>query len=268
MNSSVAQLAHASLFGTGELVRPYRCAVIVAHPSDEVFGAGGLITRLKDVKILHVTGITSGDKAAPVSGDTRLRTNECAQALSLLDIPSKNIIEFGVTNTNGSQVLVALTKKIAAFLQQSATDIVLTHPYEGGHPDHDATAFATHAAIQLLKRNGFAMPVLFEIAVRPTHDGLKRVLDFLPGSWREATTWVLDEKSKTLKKKMLECLSLESAGVNTVSLKAERFRRPPDYDFTHPSLTGKAYYENFMSGITGDQWASLARRAWADLFPT
>jgi hypothetical protein len=30
-------------------------------------------------------------------------------------------------------------------------DIVFTHPYEGGHPDHDFTAFAVHAACRLTK---------------------------------------------------------------------------------------------------------------------
>jgi len=32
-----------------------RCAVIVAHPADEVVGAGCLISKLVDVTVLHVT---------------------------------------------------------------------------------------------------------------------------------------------------------------------------------------------------------------------
>ncbi len=272
MNRLKAHSAHASLFGTGKLVSPYRCAVIVAHPCDELFGAGGLMARLRDVRILHVTTGGSNLKDALASSPgkqpaEKLPINECAQALSLLNIPRDHIIEFGLSNTAKAQLLVNLTRKIAAFLQRYATDILLTHPYEGGHPDHDATAFATHAAMRLLKRNGFNPPTLFEMAVRPSRDGSTRVLDFLPGSWREATTWVLDEKAKSLKKRMLDCLSVDKDALKTTSLKAERFRRPPEYDFSRPSLAGKAHYENFMSEITGDEWASLARRAWADLFP-
>ena len=40
-----------------------------------------------------------------------------------------------------------LTNLLAPMLQDH--DLLMTHPYEGGHPDHDACAFMAHAAARL-----------------------------------------------------------------------------------------------------------------------
>ena len=38
-------------------------------------------------------------------------------------------------------------------------DVVLTHAYEGGHSDHDATAFAVHLAAGVMRREGGKAPL-------------------------------------------------------------------------------------------------------------
>ena len=274
MDRKTARSAHASLFGTGNLVRPSRCSVIVAHPDDEVIGAGGLISKLGDVNIVHLTdGAPHDNRAALEAGFKRrgdyaqARRRECVSALAIANVPADRILELGVANSHAPRFLADLTKRIKTFLQQSSPDIVLTQPYEGGHPDHDAAAFATNAAVRLLARQGFKPPTIFEMALHPGDDGKKRVLDFLPSERRETTTLMLDEEAQELKRRMFDCFATQREVLKENPLGPERFRRPPAYDFTLPPQPGKLNYENFDWGITRDEWQSLARKAWVDLFP-
>jgi len=274
MDSRKQRSSRASLFGPGAFVRPFRCSIIVAHPFDEVIGAGGLISKLKDVTVIHLTdGAPRTERVANEAGFediaeyARVRRKECVSALALANVPADHILELDIGDHQAPQFLTELSKKLATLLQQSAPDIVLTHPYEGGHPDHDATAFATNAAVRLLKRQGFRAPILFEMALHPGRDGEKRVLDFLPSSARETTTLMLDQEAQELKRRMYECFATQRATLKENPLGPERFRRPPPYDFTLPPQRGKLNYENFDCEFTGHEWEVLARKAWIDLFP-
>jgi LmbE family N-acetylglucosaminyl deacetylase len=177
------------------------------------------------------------------------------------------ILELAGIDYYAPHFLSDLAKRITTFLQQSAPDIVITHPYEGGHPDHDSAAFATNAAVRLLERNGFAPPTIFEMALHPSKDGKERVLDFLPSAGRETTTLILDQKAYDLKRRMFECFASQREALKSNPLGPEKFRRPPAYDFMVPPQLGKLNYENFHGGITRDEWLALARQAWTDLFP-
>ena len=266
--------AHTSLFGTGDLTRKTRCSVIVAHPADEVVGAGCLISKLVDVTILHVTDGAPRDmhdaKAAGFkerSKYAQARRDECLAALAIAQVPKDRVVEFAIPDHSAAQCLTDLTKKIATFLQQCEADIVVTHPYEGGHPDHDATAFATHAALRLMKQNGFKPPVLFEMALHPSEDFKIKVPEFLPGTEWETTTLLLDERAQKLKKKMFACFETQRGSLKFSPVGPERFRQALAYDFSAPPQEGKLHYENFDWAPSSEEWQALARKALNDLFP-
>jgi len=266
--------AHAKLFGTGDLNRITRCSVIVAHPADEVVGAGCLISKLVDVSVLHITDGAPSDmqdaKAAGFSNRSdyaQARKEECIAALSIANVPEERVVDLAVTDQCAAHCLTELTKKIATFLQQTGADIVVTHPYEGAHPDHDATAFATHAALRLMKKNGFRPPVLFEMALHPSTDWKAKVPEFLPGSERETTTLLLDERAQQLKQQMFDCFQSQRASLEVSPLGPEKFRQPPAYDFNAPPQDGKLHYENLNLGLTSEEWHTLAGNALVELFP-
>ncbi len=266
--------AHARLFGTGDLNPATRCSVIVAHPADEVVGAGCLISKLDDVTILHVTDGASPDLDLVSTSEwhntaeyVEARRQECLSALALANVTKDRVIELDVPDHRAVQCLTDLARKIAAFLQQSGADIVVTHPYEGGHPDHDATAFATHAAIRLLAGGGLKPPALFEMALHPTSDFKARVPEFLPGGDGETTTLLLDDRSRELKRRMFECFETQKESLQISPFGPERFRKPPAYNFAAPPSSGKLHYENFDWAPSGQEWLSLANRALDDLFP-
>ncbi len=265
---------HAKLFGTGDLNPILKCSVIVAHPADEVVGAGCLISKLVDVTVLHVTDGAPGDmEYARAAGFheraayAATRRQECISALAMANVPPDRIVDLQLTDQCASNYLTELTRRITTFLQQSAADVVVTHPYEGGHPDHDATAFATHAAVRLMKRNGFRPPALFEMALHPGKDFKAKVPEFLPGQERETTTLLLDERARALKQRMFECLQTQRESLNASPFGPEKFRQPETYDFTTPPNAGRPYYENFSWAPTWDEWQWLARQALGDLFP-
>jgi N-acetylglucosamine malate deacetylase 2 len=270
MERRAKRSAHTELFGSKELTQKTRCAVIVAHPNDEVVGAGGLISRLSNVTVLHITdGVPRNGYADAAyvdrSESVRARRRECREALALANVNPEQIVEFGVACHQSPLKLEELARRVASFLQSRAPDVVLTHPYEGGHPDHDATAFATHAAIQLLRRNGFRPPALFEIALHPSRDGKGRVLDFLPSDAAEMTTLLLDKKARDLKRQMFACFAAPPEVPRENPFGLERFRRPPHYDLAAPPNGGKIFYENAAADAA--TWQSLVNEAWSRLFP-
>lgn len=266
--------ARAKLFGTGDLNPKMRCSVIVAHPADEVVGAGCLISKLIDVTVLHVTDGAPRDmqdaKAAGFEARddyARARREECLAALAIANVPHDRVVDLEITDQRASSCLADLTRKIATFLQQSAPDIVVTHPYEGGHPDHDATAFATHAALRLMKLNGFKPPALFEMGLHPSEDFKAKVPDFLPGTEGETTTLLLDERAIEMKQRMFACFETQRESLDVSPIGPEKFRQPVAYDFTAPPQTGKLHYEKFDWAPTRQEWQSLACDALANLFP-
>jgi len=251
-----------------------RCSVIVAHPADEVVGAGCLISKLVDVTVLHITDGAPDDMQDAEAAGFKVRSHyaqarrdECLAALALANVPEDQVVDFAVTDQCAAHCLADLTKKITTFLQQSAADIVITHPYEGGHPDHDATAFATHAALRLMKQNGFRPPVLFEMALHPSADFKAKLPEFLPGSERETTTLLLDERARKLKQQMFACFETQRESLRVSPVGPEKFRQPSTYDFSAPPQDGKLHYENFDWALRSDEWQLLASKALAELFP-
>lgn len=266
--------AHAYLFGCPLTTQRPHCAVIVAHPNDEIVAAGGLISRLSNISVVHVTdGAPTDARDARTVGFAdsedyaRARAAECISALELANVSSDNVHELGIGYYSATNALVQLSKQIARLVIRSSIEIVLTHPYDGGHPDHDATAFAVQAAGRLLELKGLKAPVIFEFALHPTKNGIGRVMDFLSWGRRELTILMLDAKTQELKRRMFSyCLTQKEVLIST-RLSPERFRETPEYDFTSPPLPGKLHYEYFNSSLSGEQWRTLSSRALRQLFP-
>jgi N-acetylglucosamine malate deacetylase 2 len=264
---------HSALFGVMQSSRSSRCCVIAAHPNDEIVGGGCLISKLPNVQILHISNAAprSGEEVlaagfATVADYVEARKRECLSALELARVPAQRVFEFGMAQFKSPFQLVELSMRLLAFLQKISPQIVLTHAYEGGHPDHDATAFATHAAVRLLLESGLKPPVVFEMALYPGKNGNSKVPEFLQSPARESTTLMLDSKAQELKHRMFACFKTQQRILDDSPLGPERFRQAPGYDFLLPPHSGKLHYEHFDWGITGKQWRALASEAMEKLF--
>jgi N-acetylglucosamine malate deacetylase 2 len=243
-------------------------AVIVAHADDEVIGAGARLPRLRRAIFVHVTDGAPRDlRDAMASGLTtrgdyaRARRRELKTALALAGIAPEQTRELGCVDQEAGLHLVDLSRRMAAMLRKLQPQVVLTLPYEGGHPDHDATAFAVHAACWMLEQQALLPPALIEMASYHNSAHGMAASEFLPCAECQITTLALTEAERAFKQRLFECFPTQRQTLSLFPIALERFRPAPRYRFTDPPHTGQLFYEHFPWGMTGERFRSLARRA-------
>jgi LmbE family N-acetylglucosaminyl deacetylase len=233
--------------------------VIVAHPDDEVIGAGARMPDLRSTSFVHVT---NGAKAHSGPDYAARRGSELIAALKIAGLSSRQLRPIGWPDQALSRSLVDLTRRISSIIAAERPDAVLTHPYEGGHPDHDATAFAVHAACRAMP----APPPIIEMAFY--HQGAHgiRTGEFLDDHDAAHVTLPLSSRERELKRRLLNCFVSQAETLGYFSIDVERFRVAPWYDFTQPPHVGRLFYENFNWGVSsGAEWCALARAALSQL---
>jgi hypothetical protein len=244
--------------------------IIVAHPDDEVVGVGARLPRLRQAVFIHVTDGAPRDlhDATAAGFATRLdyaraRRRELTAALALAGIAPEQTRELGCTDQEAALQLVDLSRRVATMLRQLQPEAVITLPYEGGHPDHDATAFAVHAACRLLESQHIPPPALIEMTSYHNSATGIEVCDFLPSSGCEAMRLVLSEAERDFKRRLFDCFPTQQRTLSLFPIAIERFRPAPRYRFTQPPHVGSLFYEHFPWGMTGERFRSLARQAMA-----
>jgi N-acetylglucosamine malate deacetylase 2 len=246
---------------------PARTAVIGAHPDDEVIGAGALLARLPDAAVVHVTdGAPRNESDAHAAGFAgwaeyaAARHKEAVAALALAGLTPGRLTGLGVADQQAAQNLTPLAQRLVTLLQEGGFAVVITHAYEGGHPDHDATALAVQAACQLIETQGGKPPRLVEMAGYHALDGRFTAGSFIArGDAGPPATVTLDAAERRLKRRMLDCHVTQRAVLAPFTVEVERFRAAPRYDFRLPPHPGSLHYDTQPWGMTGEQWRGLAQ---------
>lgn len=248
-----------------------RVAIVAAHPDDEVVGAGVLLAELTDPVVIHIT-----DGAPTDIGDARTagcvsrpdyaaaRRREAVAALALAGIPAIRLRQICLTDQEASFHLAFLGERLANSFDGLKPDLALTHAYEGGHPDHDATAFGVHAACALMRRGGRSAPAIMEMSAYHNDGGRMAIGNFIPGP-TVATTRLLSEPERVLKQRMLACHATQARMLSRFPVDRECYREAPEYVFTAPPHAGTLFYEMFDWGVTGARWRDLAGAALGTL---
>jgi LmbE family N-acetylglucosaminyl deacetylase len=240
----------------------------VAHPDDEVVGAGARLPRLCRAVFVHLTDGAPHDlRDASAAGLTTrneyalARRGELQAALALAAVAPEQLYAVGCVDQEAALHLVYLSYCVATLLGQLHPEVVLTLPYEGGHPDHDATAFAVHAACRLLEAQGLGAPTLIEMT--SYHQGAQgiAVSEFLPGTGGEAITLVLSAAERDFKRRLLACFATQRDTLRYFPPTVERFRLAPRYCFTQAPHAGTLFYEHFPWGMSGERFCHLAQQA-------
>lgn len=273
LNDSVSHEFLKEIIFIGMGGPPRRSLIISAHPDDEVTGAGAYITKLKNTE-LYILEVTDGAprdmEDAKREGFSswiayaRARKEELWCALIKAGIRSPGIIWLDYPDKEALLNLPAISKKIMNCLRELRPDVIFTLPYEGGHPDHDATAFAVHAALKLLPAN-YPRPWLIEYASYSAGGNGGIRFDFRPVPNYHPVLVPLRLEETALKEQMIRCFKTQRSVLQIFPLDIERFRPAPSYDFTCAPHKGKLYYENFNWGATGEDWRALARKALREL---
>jgi LmbE family N-acetylglucosaminyl deacetylase len=240
--------------------------VIVAHPDDEVIGAGARLAQVRPLEIAHVTDGAPRDGRAAAAvrfanpGEYRMaRRAELRSAMALAGIGPDCLLDLGLVDQEAAHELRELTLRVVALFRRRRPAAVVTQPYEGGHPDHDAAAFAVHHACALLARRGIPPPAIIEMTSYHQHAGAFRQGRFAGGV--EGVTVTLGPEERALKRRMLDCFATQRVTLAPFETEVERFRLAPGYDFLQPPDADGRYYERFPWGMTAAKWETLVRRA-------
>jgi LmbE family N-acetylglucosaminyl deacetylase len=249
--------------------------LVAAHPDDDVLGAGALLGRLPGARIVYVTdGAPRDGRDARAYGFpapahyAAARRREALAALALADIHPHQTVWLDVADQEATFALERIVGLLRELIVATRAEVILTHPYEGGHPDHDAVAFAVRAAVTQLERlapKDRRGPILAEFAgYHATPDG-GRESSFLEHPGFPTALFRLSDAERRLKSRMLELHATQAAVLADFSRDRELFRLAPPYDFSRPPHPGPLLYERGGSGgdwgIDGVRWRAEALAA-------
>jgi N-acetylglucosamine malate deacetylase 2 len=268
MSKPFLQLLGAS----GAVIAAHRAAVVVAHPDDETLGLGAQLPRLRGLTIVHVTDGAPRNRHdaarhgfATAEDYAAARRRELEAAVALAGIGPEALIGFDVPDQEAALAMASIARRLAEIFEARRIEVVLTHAYEGGHPDHDAVAFCIHAARRLASLKTGAR---LEVTEMPFYhvDGTDWVRQHFTGDTAGPEIVVpLDAAQRALKRRMVEAHATQAETLAGFALHEERFRAAPDHDFTALPNGGDLLYERYDWGMTGARWRELVRDALAEL---
>ncbi|WP_375402320.1 PIG-L deacetylase family protein [uncultured Sphingomonas sp.] len=251
--------AWARLIASGVPVR-LSVAVVVAHADDETLWAGAALGRMADCRLIHLTDSSPHDPgdALRLGFDTRqayadARERELDAALTALGA-SPQRFAYGVPDQAAVEHIPALAERLTA--DCAGVAVIATHPYEGGHPDHDAAALAVCLAADRL-----GVPVI-EFASYNLHGGERVWARFEPdpGCPDHSRPLLPDERAR-----IDRALAAHVSQVGVFGEwrpQVERWRAAPRYDFTRPPPGEGCLYDGFGWTLTSERWRERAA-AWA-----
>lgn len=239
-----------------------RLAVLAAHPDDESIGASSLLARFRESAVIYLTDGAPRDSKlwSPEFRGTReeyalMRRAEAERALDIAGVSPRQIHWLGAVDQEAVFSAADLARSLAEMLTRLDTDILIIHPYEGGHPDHDSSALiARLTAAQLHPEQ---TPSLVEMTSYHARNCQCVNGEFL-NSGTEEICMDLSPAERERKGSMFSAYASQKLVLGSFGAERERFRRAPEYDFSRPPHEGKLWYECMGWSMTGRQW-----RAWA-----
>ena len=176
--------------------------IVVAHPDDEILGAGATIYKLvRDGHLVHVcilSGEVNARKNRPSINQLNIDVNKSLNILGVEKLIKGNFpnIEFNTVPH------LELVKFIEKTIIDTKAEVILTHHPADLNNDHLHTSLACQAAVRLFQRNPDINPIkelLFMEVLSATDWALnKSVHQFNPNTYVEVGKEAIDKKIEAL----------------------------------------------------------------------
>ena len=219
--------------------------IAVAHADDETLGCFSILTaKGHDVFILHATDSSPLNlKYALQSGFAtralyaKARIEEMHDVLRMAGIERHRWRQLPIPDQGAPRNTAIIREEVLSYRAER----IYTHAYEGGHPDHDAVAFALRG-----------LPDVWEFPLYNAWGG-----DFVPYRFIEgqaAEEIQLTPPQVDRKSEMLRCFRSQERVIASFPVGKELFRPMAAYDFSKPPHEGELYYERRKLGWIWKDW--------------
>jgi N-acetylglucosamine malate deacetylase 2 len=239
--------------------------IVIAHPDDETIGCGALVGRFPRAMIVLVTdgapySMADANRLGYSSREAyaAARSAEVASALAIAGVPKRRTMSFCVPDQGAAFALETLVQRLERLLPNAP--VVLTHAFEGGHPDHDAVSFAVHMACARIRRARHA-PDIVEMPFYRASGKEWALQNFMPVDGAAEICIDLCRDEQQVKSEMVAAHVSQRDVLGRFRLDRECFRIAPDYDFRRLPNGGSLLYERYDWGMSGGIWLDLASAA-------
>ena len=237
--------------------------VLAAHPDDETIGASALLAKFPCSAVAYLTEGAPRDPRFWTGGPytsredyARTRRKEAAQALECVGIADERVFWLGGVDQEVAFEMSSLVTQLADLLRDRTPHVLITHPYEGGHPDHDSASLIAWLAVSQLAESH---PEIVEMTSYHARNGQCVTGEFLNSTVEIVREFCEIDQSR--KRKMLDAYASQRLVLESFGTDRERFRTAPEYDFSQPPHEGKLWYECMGWPMTGERWGELAAAA-------
>lgn len=220
--------------------------IVVAHPDDEVLGAGGTICKLaQEGNEVHVCILCSQAEARNFRPDVMELQRNTEESANLLGI--REVIYGDFPNIQFNTVPhLELVQFIEKAIIQTKADVIFTHHPSDLNNDHVQTSLACQAAVRIFQRRKDIHPLR----------------DFLFMEVPSATEWALDSSKKTFRPNTFtrigeKCLVKKIEALSSYKGVMRDYPHPR----SHEALRGLAAFRGAQSGLKyAEAFESVFRR--------
>lgn len=242
--------------------------VLAAHPDDETIGASVPLSRFPQSSVAFLTDGAPRDTTLWSSGVNgsreayaETRKQETFQALHHAGISHQRVCWLGSVDQEAVLEIGKLAERFAKVISEMRPEILVTHAYEGGHPDHDSAAVVARIATLSIDTS----PPVLEMTSYHARDGQCVTGEFLNSEPASELCFELLDADCERKRQMMDAYASQRLVLENFPIDCERFRPAPEYNFGEPPHSGKLWYECMGWAMTGARWRELATSALAGL---